>query len=349
MRSTIDFIQTSPLMRGFALSLMILGHSATTMAQEAPEPGPAFAPDPDDPPVESRPSSDEPEDAAEGQDEAKDEDHGKGSTDDVKPQKTLLPGQPLINKPGHWLKVKGAVELGFLGVLYHRIKFSRTGSYFDYVEEGNQDNLFLFWRVSAELEIVNHHSLIFLYQPLDITTQALMSRDVVVDDLTFAEGTATNLRYGFDFYRFSYLYDFFDDPGTELAVGLSLQIRNATIVFTSVDGTLRRARNNIGPVPILKIRGRYTFDPGVWIGAEVDGFIASGKIITGSRKDFLGAILDASIRVGFDLTPYLETFVNLRYIGGGARGTSKEKDEPGDGYTKNWISLISFSIGVGFK
>ncbi len=217
------------------------------------------------------------------------------------------------------------------------------------MKEGNQDNLFFFWRLSAEMQIIGRHSIVFLYQPLDIVTQASMKRDVVVDDLTFPEGTPTNLRYGFDYYRFSYLYDFFSDPGRDLAIGLSLQIRNAVIVFTSEDGTLGRSRNNIGPVPIIKIRGRYTFPPGVWIGTEVDGFIASGKIITGSRKDFLGAILDASLNVGFDLTPSMETSVTLRYVGGGAKGTSKERDEPGDGYTKNWISLLTFSVGIGFK
>jgi hypothetical protein len=319
MGNALDF-RTSETLERWMTPWLVLGAAVAATPALA---GPAFAPGPG--------VTAEPRDVETTEPPEPDVEQGRAGEH----PKILIATPPLINWPGHWLRVKGSFELGFLSVLYHKIKFSRSGSYFDYVEEGNQDNLFFFWRVSAEMEIVDHHSLIFLYQPLDVVTQTLMSRDVVVDDLTFPAGTPTN--------------DFFSDSGTELAIGLSLQIRNATIVFTSEDGSLRRARNNIGPVPVIKIRGRYTFDPGVWIGTEVDGFIASGKFITGSRKDFLGAILDASLRVGFDLTRFLETFVNLRYIGGGARGTSKEKGEPGDGYTKNWISLLTFSIGIGFK
>ena len=253
----------------------------------------------------------------------------------------------LINKPGHPLQFKAFLEMGFVAPLDHRIKFSKSGTYFDYVKEGNQDNLFFFWRVSAEMEIVRHHSIIFLYQPLTIETRAPMRRDVTVDDLTFPEGTPVDLLYGFDFFRFSYLYDIFKDPGIELSIGLSLQIRNASIAFTSVDGTLHRSRNNIGPVPLLKIRVKYTFKPGVFIGTELDGWWASGKYMSGSSKDFDAAILDASLRVGFDLTEWADVFVNLRYLGGGARGKGSTDGGPGDGFTRNWIHLLTFSIGVG--
>jgi hypothetical protein len=262
-------------------------------------------------------------------------------------EKVLVPTGLRLNRPDRWIQFKAAVELGFLAPLHHRIQFSKSGTYFDYVEEGNQDNLFFFTRVSAEIEIVRHHTIIFLYQPLSLETHAVMGRDVVVDELTFPEGTAVDLVYGFDFYRFSYLYDIFKDPGVELAVGLSLQIRNASIGFTSADGTLRRVRNNIGPVPIVKIRARYTFRPGVFIGTELDGWWASGKYVSGSSKDFDAAILDASLRFGIDVTEFAETFVNLRYVGGGARGKGKEGDEPGDGFTRNWIHLLIFSIGIG--
>lgn len=158
-----------------------------------------------------------------------------------------------------------------------------------------------------------------------------------------------DFRYGFDFYRLSYMYDFFADPDQELAVGLSLQLRNAQISFTSADGTMRRSRGDLGPVPVIKLRGRYTFKPGVWIGLEADGFWASGRIITGSTNDFEGAILDASLRIGFNMTSFLESFVNVRYIGGGARGTDEESTGPGDGYTNNWIHTMSLSLGLGFK
>ena len=38
-------------------------------------------------------------------------------------------------------------------------------------------------------------------------------------------------------------------------------------------------------------------------------------------------------------------FLNLRDIGGGARGTD-EPPEQGDGYTNNWLHTIALSLGV---
>jgi hypothetical protein len=264
--------------------------------------------------------------------------------------KTLLPPTGFsFNHPKNPVKFYGAVELGFIGVLKHRIQFSKTGTEFNYVKEGGQDVLFFFARLSAELRILKRHAIIFLYQPINIETQAVAGRDIVVDELTFPEGTPLDLRYGFDFYRLSYLYDFFKDPDVELAIGLSMQIRVAAISFTSADGLLRRARDDIGPVPVIKLRARYTFKPGIWLGFEADGFWASGRIITGSNNDFEGAILDMSLRLGFNLTRFLETFVNVRYLGGGARGTDKDFEGPGDGYTNNWLHTMSLSLGFGFK
>ncbi len=248
-----------------------------------------------------------------------------------------------LNDPSRPVQFKAAVEFGFISVLDHHLKFGTAGTYIDYVEEGGQDNLYFFARVSAEMEIVGHHSLVFLYQPLNLETTSTLERDVQVADTIFPQDTAVDFRYGFDFYRFSYLYDFFKDPDQELAIGLSLQIRNASISFTSVDGDLRIVRNNIGPVPAFKIRGRYTFKPGVWIGGEVDGFWIKGKWVSGSSKNFEGAILDASVRAGYVIAPFVETFVNLRYLGGGALG-GRNLD-----FTRNWLHTLSFSIGIGIR
>ena len=63
-------------------------------------------------------------------------------------------------------------------------------------------------------------------------------------------------------------------------------------------------------------------------------------------SDVVGAIIDLSFRYGIVLDPTKDLFFNLRWIGGGAEGTSKDDDGPGDGFTANWLNFISFSIGV---
>jgi hypothetical protein len=250
-----------------------------------------------------------------------------------------------INKESNWYTFQGGLELGFLDVISHTIQFGTNGTNFDYVNEGGQSVLFPFSRITAEIILHDRHNFIFLIQPLEIRTSALLKRNIVIDDLTFPENSHINLKYGFTFYRISYLYDFNKEKDKELALGLSLQLRNASIIFASADGSLLRTNENVGPVPIFKFRYRRPINKGFWIGAEADGFYASGKYITGSENDFEGAIIDASIRFGFELTNYLDTYFNIRYLGGGAKGTDENDPGPGDGFTDNWLKTISISLG----
>lgn len=246
-----------------------------------------------------------------------------------------------LNREDSWYKFRLGYEKGFLGFISHTIQFGADGTNFNYIDEGRQDVLFPFSRMTADLKMHERHNLTFLIQPFEILTSSLAERDIVVEDVIFPEGTPLNLKYGFTFYRLSYLYDFQKEINKEFSIGLSFQIRNASIVFASADGELISVNNNIGPVPILKFRWQRPLGESGWIGSEVDGFYASGRYITGSENDFEGAILDASLRFGFQLTNYLSTFLNLRYLGGGASGTEEAEDK----YTDNWLKTFSVSLG----
>jgi hypothetical protein len=244
-----------------------------------------------------------------------------------------------------WFRMKVVSELGFADVLKHTVQFSKNGSEFDYVKEGGQDILFQYFRLSVEGTIKRRHTIIFLYAPLDLQTNVRLERDVSIDEETFAAGSALDTRYNFPVFRISYLYDLLDDRDDELAFGASLQLRNAIIDFTSADGTKRRTNRNVGPVPVLKLRARKTFDSGLWIGAEIDGFYANIRYINGGDEDILGAVLDANARVGVALTEDLDAFFNVRYFGGGGEGTNTDDTGPGDGFTKNWLHVSTITVG----
>jgi len=234
-------------------------------------------------------------------------------------------------------------------VLSHVIQFGRNGTEVDYLSDGGQGNLFPFSRLSADLTLGKRHTITALYQPLDLRTSQLLPRDLVIDDALFPAGTPTDFRYGFPFWRLTYLYDLLPSPDDELGVGAGVQIRNATITFASQDGTVFRSNENIGPVPLLKVRFRKAIGKGWWLGAEADGLYASGRIITGSNNDFLGSILDASLRSGVEIMPSVDVFVNLRGLMGGARGQEEDATGPGDGYTRNWLYTFSASLGVSLR
>jgi len=169
----------------------------------------------------------------------------------------------------------------------------------------------------------------------------------VVDEALFVAGTPLKIKYGFPFYRLSYLYDFFDDDRRELSIGVSIQIRNATINFESANGEQLKGYNDIGIVPLLKARGRYQFESGFFMGFEIDGVYAPIEGINGSDNSVVGSLVDGSVRVGVKLPlPYkAETFLNVRYLGGGATGQSDPEDFS-DGYTRNWLHFVTVSLGA---
>ena len=262
----------------------------------------------------------------------------------------LLLSKPVVADDGddRFFELFAVAEMGFVGVLDHKIQFDRAGTYIDYLKDGGQDNLFFNARFSLEAELGQRHRVILLYQPLDLVTRNVPTRDLVVDGATFKAGTPMEFRYGFPFYRLSYLYDFIDGDRHEVALGGSMQIRNATIDFRSLDGTLARTNRNIGPVPLLKFRARYGFESGFWLGTEIDGMYAPISVLNGSRTDTVGAIVDASVRAGYQISKRFDAFLNYRYIGGGATGDSDDSAY-GDGYTKNWIHLNALTLGVIVK
>jgi len=257
-----------------------------------------------------------------------------------------------LNNPDNSFEVRFASEMGFIGVLKHTIQFGKEGTKFDYVSEGGQSVLFPYRRMSAELHLKPRHTIILLYQPLDVRTETYLVKPLVLDTDTFPTGTAMDLRYGFDFYRVSYQYDFWPQSDRELAVGLSLQVRDASISFAPRDGSNIRVYNDLGPVPILRFRGRLPIAGGSWVGTEIDGFYAQGKVVTGStnvESSFRGAILDASLRYGLTLNQSVDAFINARYIGGGASGQQASPEYRGDGYTDNWLGTVSLSVGMYIK
>ena len=142
------------------------------------------------------------------------------------------------------IKFRAAAELGYVAVLSHQIQFSQDGTNYDYVRQGGQDVLFPFSRLSLEMDI-NRHTIVLLYQPLRLESEVLLTDNLVVDGLTFPAGTAIQNLYNFPFYRISWMNELL--PNNErayFALGATIQIRNATISFQSLDGSLFRRKDS---------------------------------------------------------------------------------------------------------
>jgi len=254
-------------------------------------------------------------------------------------------------------------EYGWVGVLDHRYRSGAGGTDFNFVTMGGQDTLFPYQRYSAEVVLGGRNRVTFLYQPLTLNTRTVARRndtteptaDVVIDDAKFPAGTPIDITYGFDFWRVSWLYDFARGPATILGAGVSLQIRNASIVFTSADSGLgeRAVQQNIGPVPILKARAAHWFSPKFGLDFEADGFYASSAIFNGSGNPFEGWIWDASLSAKTRFTANTSAFLTVRSIGGGASGSNaysyKSATTSVNPETYNALATIAVTLGVSVE
>ncbi|MFP4522286.1 MAG: hypothetical protein ACLFQK_09090, partial [Fibrobacterota bacterium] len=134
----------------------------------------------------------------------------------------------------------------------------------------------------------------------------------------------------------------------DFALGLSAQIRNATITFESSDGEVFRSESDIGFVPALKMKFEKRYKGGKFIGIEADGIFAPVSYLNGSDKEIKGAILDAAFRTGVKLRKKSRIYLSTRYIGGGAVGTNSDDPGPGDGYVDNWLHFFNLSAGFTY-
>lgn len=244
-------------------------------------------------------------------------------------------------------------EAGWAKVLHHTYQVGQAGTVFDFVTMGGQEILFPFERFDAGMRLFRNHEVRFLYQPLTIATEVRFKEAVTIDGVTFPAGTPMDIVYGFPFYRLTYAYHFFGNRGPDLAAGAAVQLRNASIRFASQDGTLLSTGQNLGVVPALHLSGSLPLTQALTLGFEATGIYASSAIINGANFSFEGSLLDASLyanyRVGSRFAPYL----NVRFVGGSARGTSQYPDlswaETEDDYTANYLAALSLTLGISVK
>jgi hypothetical protein len=265
-----------------------------------------------------------------------------------------------------FIQVIPRAEVGYLAVLKHLYQSGDDAgsTLFNYVTQGGQDILFPFQRFAADVVLGGRHRVTLLYQPLTLKTQTVADRNgsngglpIEIDEAVFNPGTVMDLTYGFDFWRASYLYDFARSPDTILGAGLSLQIRNASIVFSGTDplgNPVRTVQQNIGPVPILKVRAAHQFSPAFGLDFEADGFYASSAFFNGSGRPFKGWVWDAALAARTQVMPGAQAFLVVRSIGGGAEGnnaydyTSSTTSTPGS-YTYNELATLAVSLGFSLQ
>ena len=240
-------------------------------------------------------------------------------------------------------RVRFRADAGFLAVLSHEIQQGEPGTRFDYRDEGGQDVLFPVQRFVVAVDLAEHHRLTFLYQPLELQTRARLQRDILIEGVTYAAGEDLSLTYGFPFYRAGYEYAAWQDARTRFGIGGALQIRNATIEFITTTGERLVSERDVGLVPLLHVSFWQRLAGPYWVELDADGIYAPIKYLNGNDNGVEGALLDANARIGIDLGAHVASFLNLRYLGGGAEGSSD--GSPAE-YNSNWLQFFVVSLGL---
>ncbi|MFP4643091.1 MAG: hypothetical protein ACLFM0_01920 [Spirochaetales bacterium] len=250
-------------------------------------------------------------------------------------------------------------ETGILGVAHHTLRFGEEeagNDLFDYRRQGGQEILFPYSRFTVEAALADRHELEFLYQPLTLESRTRVPEDetLTVDGVTFGEEgggdqAPIDLVYGFDFWRTTYRYRFYDDSRFRVSAGGSAQLRNASILFESADGEKRVISQDLGPVALLSVHSRYEPASRFFAEATLEGFYAPIRYLNLGDVDVLGWIYDVAVRAGVEANADSEAFIGVRALGGGADGSGSEKSVwtvTDDRQTYNNLNTYAVSLGV---
>lgn len=194
-------------------------------------------------------------------------------------------------------------------------RYGPTGTDYEADDLNQKANLYRTQRIALEARLGERHGLILLYAPFDITTRATLSRDLDFRGTVFPAGTVVDSRYLFDGYRASYLYRLVNGERFTWDIGASVQIRNALVDLSAVDGSRYSKESDIGVVGALKTRLRYTLPSRVWAGLEADALSTFGLF-----GNTTGGIYDVALTLGIPLDSKgdVNAYARLRLLGGGA-------------------------------
>jgi len=247
-------------------------------------------------------------------------------------------------------------EQGAIAILSHTYQngnFKGENPTFDFVKQGGQDNMYPFSRYAVGATIADNHRLWFTYQPLNLVTNVSFRDPVTIGDKPFSANQSMELTYSFPFYRATYTYDLLSKvENAVLGVGIAMQIRNVSIRFIPLEGSDAFVAQNVGIVPALALYSEYRFPFGLTLSADIAGSYANSSFFNGATYAFSGSILDASLRMAYDLPNGFALFGTLRYFGGTSDGKSgkpaKTWTESKERYSSNNIATMTASAGLSW-
>jgi hypothetical protein len=160
-------------------------------------------------------------------------------------------------------------------------------------------------RLEVNWRINDKHGMRVMLAPLSYEEQIEFDEPVNFKGATFAAGTPTTAGYRFNSWRIGYHYTFTDNPQTTFRLGGTLKVRDAEIRLEQ--GTVVRADDDLGVVPLLHLATERRLGNGWFVGADFDA-LAGGP----------GRAIDAGLTLGFEARNRWRAGAEFRVLEGGA-------------------------------
>ena len=209
---------------------------------------------------------------------------------------------PIVNAGGYFDMETGLVFGGYNDV---RIP-PDAGTEFSLTDDLDTDaNRFV--RLRAGMSLGERHELSFLFAPLRLYAEGVITRAIHYRDHDYAAGTRLEARYRVDSYRLTWRYALWRSARIDFDLGLTAKLRDAEILLEGDDA--RTAEENTGFVPLLSFGFRWHVRNGLDMILDGDALASPGG--EGRAEDLLAA-------VQWQVRPQTGLRLGYRFLEGGA-------------------------------
>jgi hypothetical protein len=180
---------------------------------------------------------------------------------------------------------------------------------------------YLTWNINAK------SSLRVLAAPFSYTETGTLAGTVRFAGAEYAAGSTTEATYKFNSWRLGYRYALVRNPTWIWRVGFTAKIRDAKIELKQGDTSSKDT--DVGFVPLLHLSGDWNF-------ASRGRLLLDVEALGGGP----GRAIDASLKLGYDISPYWGLTAGYRVVEGGADVTEV--------YNFAWFNYAVASIVARF-
>lgn len=201
------------------------------------------------------------------------------------------------------------IESGLVKTGYNKVQIpGDVGTFISLSDEfDSKSNLFI--RFRGTYAIAHKSSISILVAPLTTSYDGRLTRDVYFQGSVFSYDSNIDATYKFNSYRLTYLYSPIKKEDFELAVGLTLKVRDAFIRLKS--NTVEATKYDLGIVPLIGFKIRWNF-------YKPFGFLVEGDALAAPQ----GRAEDILFSVTYQPSSKWLIYTGYRFLEGGAKNST---------------------------